>query len=95
MNNADQRQAIIANVNAAVKLNMPPKLSAHAAENKVEKKQKLKTPIPAEMIAMLDEVLAWRRVKAETSIPVKKAAEGLKNAKDDKIHVERIKDGSP
>ncbi len=92
---ADPREAILAGMNKAVQKNMPPKFAAHATENKVEElnrnqvenkaenKQQKKTALPEEMLQALNEIISWRKVKAETSIPVKKAAEDLKNAKTD------------
>ena len=52
-------------------------------QNAPQAAEQQRTPLPAEMTALLDEVLTWTRVKAETSIPVKEAAEKLRDASND------------
>ena len=79
-----QKEVILAEGNERVEENMPPKYAEREmAGQQAEKKQEIRTPLPGEMTEMLDEVLAWNRIKAETSAPVKNAADALKKAKTD------------
>lgn len=52
-------------------------------QNAPQAAEQQRTALPAEMTALLDEVLTWARVKAETSVPVKEAAEKLRDASND------------
>ena len=78
--NKQENIVLLENTLRTVNSHMPPQLNAN-----VNKKVKVeyRTALPKDMVALLDEIAGWEKVKQETSVPVKQAAEKLKKAKND------------
>ena len=68
---------------------MPPKLPAEIRDTALSKQEEL-SPLPDEMMELIDEVASWKKVKDETSLPVKEAAKELKKAKSETERAEAM-----
>jgi hypothetical protein len=77
--NAEERQMLF-EVREDFQENMPQE--AHIEEKANVEETEL-TELPSGITAAIDEILGWRKTKAETSVPVKNAAQALKDAKND------------